>query len=366
MHSRTADTGQHKMPGIEILRFIAAVAVLAWHYQHFAFDQLTAFNRTQQPFYGLFSFLYNHGSLAVEVFWCISGFIFFTRYRTRVYLKIISAKQFFVYRFSRLYPLHFVTLIMVLVLQLLYVHLKSHYFIYTGNDLLHFIQQLFLASDWFSGASGFNGPIWSVSIEILVYFLFFIVVRWISKSILINIAIIAISLCISWLLHVDSLVNNCIYYFYAGGFIAIMLEDAERSNYLEKTLRVLTVCVTAVIFFIKIFTPVRTGLTGFLLSPAVLIPLLIFFAAQKINLPSPYQRVIETFGNMTYSSYLLHFPLQLVIVLVFAYLDSEVPYYSNAFFLFFITLVLLLSFIVYRFFEKPMQYFIREKLLKEN
>ena len=60
-------------------------------------------------------------------------------------------------------------------------------YVYGNNDLPHFVLQLFLASDW-AGRSdwSFNGPIWSISVEILVYALFYGlcrlgVCRWIAN-----------------------------------------------------------------------------------------------------------------------------------------------------------------------------------------
>jgi len=354
---------ENKLPGIEILRFIAALSVLIWHYQHFAFDNTAAFNKEHQPFYGAISFFYNHGSIGVEVFWCISGFIFFIKYRNSIYDRLISVKQFFVYRFSRLYPLHFVTLILVLILQIIYWKTKGHYFIYDNNDFKHFIQHLFLASNWFTIESSFNGPVWSVSVEILVYFLFFALIRLIGKSPVINIFIITGSVIIAWVLHVDSPINNCIYYFYAGGLIAIILQEAEKLRYLKTVLLVTAFLLIAIIFLIKTFTAYQSHILNILSSPFVLIPVVIFIAAQNVRLSVNGQKLAEVLGNMTYSSYLLHFPLQLIIVLGCYYCNTGVPYYSTTFFLFFILLVLLLSVIVFRFFEKPFQSAIRRRLL---
>jgi len=69
--------------------------------------------------------------------------------------------------------------------------------------------------------------------------------------------------------------------------------------------------------------------------------------------------LIEALGNMTYSSYLIHLPLQLFIVLMLEKLNIAMPFYSSYFFILFIALVLYLSRIIFLRFEKPMQDFIR-------
>ncbi len=80
-----------------------------------------------------------------------------------------------VLRFSRLYPLHLATLLLVALGQVLVSHFFGSWFIYGNNDITHFIGQLFFASAWFENS--FNGPTWSVSVEIFLYILFFLVCR---------------------------------------------------------------------------------------------------------------------------------------------------------------------------------------------
>jgi hypothetical protein len=66
-----------------------------------------------------------------------------------------------------LYPLHIVTLIIVAPLQYIYLQTHGQYFIFS-ESASSFIAQLF-ASSWFNWrTASFNGPIWSISVEILV------------------------------------------------------------------------------------------------------------------------------------------------------------------------------------------------------
>ena len=158
----------NKLLGLEIVRFISALSVLVWHYQHFFYiaNKPTDFFRELQPFYSLLSIFYDYGFYGVQVFWCISGFIFFWKYRDSIASKSITYKNFFILRFSRLYPLHLATLLLVLALQTMYFHQRDYFFVYQNNDIPHFIYQLFLASSWgFEKGYSFNGPIWSISVR---------------------------------------------------------------------------------------------------------------------------------------------------------------------------------------------------------
>ena len=86
---------KNRLLGIEILRFISAFSILIWHYQHFSFiaDTPVNFEKEQQPFYSVLKIFYNHGHLGVNVFWCISGFIFFWKYRDIISEKSIQANS---------------------------------------------------------------------------------------------------------------------------------------------------------------------------------------------------------------------------------------------------------------------------------
>lgn len=118
--------------------------------------------------------LYAKGYLAVDLFFSLSGFVFYWLYSKRVSEGAISAGKFTFLRFSRLYPLHFATLLIVAVSQLWLVKTGGSYFVYPNNDEKHFLLNLFFASSWgIERGYSFNGPVWSVSVEILLYALFF-------------------------------------------------------------------------------------------------------------------------------------------------------------------------------------------------
>ena len=103
-----------RIASIEILRFFSSLMILIWHYQHF-FNPYNLFSEIKvlkdisiQPLYNLFSVIYTHGQIGVDIFFAISGFVFCYIYVNSE--KEITLKNFWVNRFARLYPLHFFTL----------------------------------------------------------------------------------------------------------------------------------------------------------------------------------------------------------------------------------------------------------------
>ena len=180
------------------------------------------------------------------MFWGVSGFIFFWKYGCPIANKIVSGSRFFVLRFSRLYPLHLATLLLVALLQAIYFHYNHYYFVNPTNDSAHFVLQLFLASNWGSErVYSFNGPVWSISVEVLAYAFFFVAVRYVGTEPALNIGIIF--LCVfARKMRIDSPILDCLGFFYSGGLSALALLHVEKTKY-HSLLKVLSfgvaVCV---------------------------------------------------------------------------------------------------------------------------
>lgn len=354
-----------KLLGLEVLRFISAIAVLFWHYQHFAFvaDKPVDFVTEAQPLYSLFAVFYRYGFYGVQVFWCISGFIFFWKYRAAIANGVTGAGKFFVLRFSRLYPLHFATMVLVGLLQLVYLGQKGYYFVYQHNDLKHLILNLFLASHWgLQDGYSFNAPIWSISVEALVYLLFFLVLRLIGRSVWVSAGVLLLCALAKWKWGGAALpVVDAVAYFYAGGLAAMAFGRLEHSSS-----RLLAKYVLLGVAAVAPLAAYATNYAHEQIAPLFLLaylPVLLILLARDIRLPSRLQQMIEAAGNMTYSSYLIHFPIQLSLALLCNWLGRPIPYHSVSFFAVFMTSTLVAAYFLYRWFELPAQKLVRGKLL---
>lgn len=333
------------------------MAILVFHYQQFAYVglKLVNYQADQQPFYSYFKWLYLHGGLGVQFFWCISGFIFFWKYLNAIQQKIITGRKFFILRLSRLYPLHFATLILIAALQIIYFSNYDSYFVVHNNDLKHFILQLFLASNWGGQGFSFNAPIWSISVEVLVYLFFFLVARYIGRGTWITLFLLLICGFIKYLNLTESFIVDCIIYFYLGGLTAQIFKATDHTKYQKLILAFSLLAVISPLILLNedSFKQIK----HFFLI--IFAPALIYIGAIEFKVSRKIQNWIEALGNMTYSSYLIHLPMQLLIVLMLAALDIAIPFYSPYFLILYMALVLCLSRIIYLRFEKPMQDFIR-------
>jgi peptidoglycan/LPS O-acetylase OafA/YrhL len=361
MSGKPVSPRANKLLGLEALRFVAAFAVLIWHYQHFSYLAYEPVDlvQNQLPLYRLLQPLYETGEYSVWIFWCISGFIFFWKYRDAISDRSMTGWTFFVFRLSRLYPLHFMTLIIVAALQMTYFHLHGYFFVYQANDLRHFLLQIFMASEWGLQRGGsFDGPIWSVSVEVLAYAVFFLMLRFVTKSALLNVCVIMI--CLSQ----HGQLFSCLAFFYAGGLAAI-----ARREITSVTSRF---AIEGVAWAVVVAIPISIWTFGlqsavvdwvFLLS---YVPVLLFCLSREIALPASTNRLLEAAGNMTYSSYLLHFPIQLLIASAFTACRIPTPFYDVWLFVMFVTSTLLASYFSYRYFEAPAQALIRHHLLLDR
>src|SRR5580765_5784207 len=144
------------------LRGLAALGVVMLHYYHFYYQQdqarLHPAWRSMEPGGSWLGLLYVDGVYAVNVFWMISGFVF-----AHVYCgKAVGTREFVVYRFARLYPLHFLTLLVVAALQLIAFNRLGYFLLTSQMDWRHFVQHILFVPGWgLDKQSEFDFPIWS-------------------------------------------------------------------------------------------------------------------------------------------------------------------------------------------------------------
>ena len=358
----------HHLLLIEIVRFLAAFSVLVWHYQNFTNVTVepVVLMVPNQPFYSVLWPFYERGLLGVQAFWAVSGFIFFWKYKSLLSSHVVNAKQFFVLRFSRLYPLHLLTLLLVCLLQWVYFAINHSHFVYEYYDLQHFIFQLFFASNWLSNDFSFNGPIWSVSAEILVYVFFYHYVTQFNAGIKATVFIFSLCVLLSFL-HIDVNATNCLKYFFLGGLSyewQALMKDSKNKKGFD-----LSLILVLALFFMGLFLAYQFGMVRFkhyTFVLLVMIPVVLYFSPHNFSVSHGLASVIKGLGNLTYSSYLVHFPIQLIIVSCYSYWHLSIPFYNPTFFLFYLNIVLIVSFLTYRLFELPCQRLIRRKWLLKS
>ena len=147
---------QGRLQPLDALRGIAAFSVLFWHYGG-DFDA--------HPMNRLLMAFYRSGGFAVAFFFILSGYVLMHVYgqeRRRRHLLVNVGM-----RAARFGPLQWATLLLVAGLQAVIVPRLGHAFIYPNNDGWHFLLNLLLLQQTgLQTGYSFNGPSWSISVEI--------------------------------------------------------------------------------------------------------------------------------------------------------------------------------------------------------
>src|SRR5579863_7730856 len=155
------------------LRGLAAIWVVCFHYGVVYF----AFHPEQ------FSWIFNKGYLAVDMFFMLSGFVLSHVYwRTFVSDEALRAKDYWNFigaRIARLYPSHLFNLGLFLIVTLgfgVYDYICAGKFdtipLHGARSLTALLANLVMLQGLKASDLAWNYPAWSISVEFLAYFLF--------------------------------------------------------------------------------------------------------------------------------------------------------------------------------------------------
>jgi peptidoglycan/LPS O-acetylase OafA/YrhL len=360
---------------LDILRGVAVFRVILWHWQNFFLPNNTQgvlFFIDKQPLFEWFYIFYKYADAAIPFFFCLSGFIFFWLYSTRVAQRAITLRSFAVKRISRLYPLHLVTLIFVAVGQYIYAGIIDTYFVHPFNDAYHFVLNFFLVSSWgFEKGWSFNAPVWILSVEVLLYLMFFIFCRVFHRNPIALFCMVVIGH--SVVPKFNSSIATGMEYFFFGGIIFVVYEHIVMTNDTWKIsvwLPFITAAAwLATVLFMHPNLDFRLGESPWIIqkitsvwSVRVLLPLTILSLA-LIETKRSLGKRLSFIGDISYSLYLIHFPLQLFAVTVTAQLNiGQELFYSVSFMILFFFALTLLSLASRHYFEIPIQRFLRAYL----
>ena len=367
---------------LDIARAVAAICVVLQHYQHFYFisgrNYPINFVRDQQPFYDLLKPFYLFGTVAVQFFFVLSGFIFFLMYSKSIYERKVNIKNFFILRISRLYPLHILTLISVMILQLFYFNLNGDYFVNNINDFKHFVYHFFLIQEWgFAEGWAFNHPSWSISVEILLYIIFFITVfigiNNLRKSLLA--LVISFTIFVLTLDYIEGISLGLVC-FYIGGvtcFISSIIKKILLKNNLQKKIILIILLLLNIIVFGRFlnnfFLEYQKSLQFLIGENFYILLFLIKFPMIILNLSilqfyfKNLGKPFQLFGDLSYTIYLLHFVIQIIFSLIDKSL-YEINFDSNYIFIIFFFTLFISSFFIYQYIELKMKLLIRKKFIR--
>lgn len=301
-----ASEGRRYFSSIQVLRGIAAMAVILIHVS----DMLQQY--TDQ--HGLFcrlSHIWYTGAAGVDLFFIISGFVMVqsTRY---AFQKPGAGRKFLARRFIRIVPLYWLYTSLMLILVLLPSTLKSTSFsaIYTLKSFL-FIPAL-------NPTNGLNLPLlpqgWTLSYEVYFYLIYSVLLFFPRKQLPVTLSILfLLSIGSSHLIHLQDpvlevLTNPMLLEFVLGCYLAFLL---DRLNLSSRT-AFLTLTSGIILLLLSSFTTLGTEHRLFTWGIPMALVATGFVFLEK-NAPPHFPRFLLEMGNSSYSTYLSHVFVLLII-----------------------------------------------------
>ena len=327
----------------------AFVIAFFWHYKHFPLHD-------GFPMFSIFTLLYKHGYLMVEIFFMLSGFGMMCGYSDKILKHKISFKSYILKRLKKFYPIFFFTLLLTTIFELIYTHIYGETFIYPNFDLYHFILNVFCVQNGVFGTDwSFDSPSWCISLCILMYCIFYYVVYTSKNENQIFYKSLVIISCTYIFSKEISIINTLLFRglmcFFIGVILQIIYEKRQNFNY--KFIGVIS--FVFVVFSTVLIRIYGAGVAGNLQLFVILGfgPLLIFsvltvkFLNKFLSL-KPFLFL----GNISISIYLFHFPIQCLFRIVDHYLNLNLNYSTKYVWASYVFITLLIAFLYNKFFSE--------------
>lgn len=354
------------------IRFFAALHVLFFHNYYITGEALS---RTPTFFINIFSY----GESAVSFFFILSGFILSYVYMTPDKKISTSRDRFMLSRFSRIYPVYILALLMDLPRGISYFVSQYSLFEAIGKMSLSLAAYFSMLQSWHPRlASAWNSPAWSLSVEAFFYctfpvlapFLFQLKSRWRS---LIFFYCMPVCIYFTFKLGLDAhfapaevktfwrsfppfRLNE-----FAIGIILgkIYLEKSSIVIYLERS-----VLINSVVFwsgFVLSIVVVSIDLkvekeifTSIFLVPCFLLMILSLACGDIAFTRVLRAKAFLVLGRASFTLYIIHQP----VLYYFNLFNFQKGVFS---FVIYLVASIGLSVLIYRFFEVPVQKWIRSK-----
>lgn len=333
---------------IDLLRFIAALSVVLFHY---TFRGCSADNLSNVS-YSEILFITKYGYLGVELFFIISGFVILMTAQSG------SVKKFLISRFTRLYPTFWIGVIF------------SALFIYIFNaekfsfTIKQFFVNLTMVPQFF-GEKLIDGVYWTLLIELKFYFL--IVLILLLKKL--NYIKVILFLWVLWSIffyftHFPYKLNAILFptyssYFVAGAiFFLIKKEGLSFFKILILLTSFISSCLYSVKYLDRQIEHFNTEFSPLIVMAVVSIFYIIFLfiSLEKSNLFN--RKIYFYLGILTYPLYLVHQNVGYVLI---NYFENYLNKYLLLFLI--ISFMVMVSYLIYYFVDNKFSNYLKIKLV---
>lgn len=350
-----------RIASLTSIRGIAAWWVVIYHFRELLHNNLWITQR-----------LLDRGYLAVDLFFELSGFVMSLNYYDNfITFNYKNYTLFMNNRLLRIYPLHFVILVIFLINPIAVYYFSNSRSYPAGYSLIYFLESLILVQNWgFSSSLQWNIPAWSISAEWFAYFLFPFIIHCFTKysgiryiSGFFSIIIITSIIVIGQISQVGlggeipkyGLIR-CLFEFSLGIMLYFLyLENKDKIKTYSNFITILFLFI----FFLLIWT----NFADYYIAPTCFLLLLLSILENNSILSNTINNKLTLFlGEISYSTYMVHFLLRSWIKFIL------IGRYNNDFFVFCIYIIFTLALSVFFYYlveipgKKIMGYFTRKYL----
>jgi peptidoglycan/LPS O-acetylase OafA/YrhL len=364
---------QNRLAPLHGLRGMAALGVAVFfHYIHFG----GAIGDHPLTNVAIVHWLYANGWLLVDLFFLLSGIIFTHRYLVPVAEGAVSGRTFLVRRLARLYPLHLFALLVCAGVEWTLLWFHQTPVIYPRADLYSFFLQAFYLHMAFWSGWAFNAPSWSVAAEILAYLsFFFIASRHPKRYVAGCIVMLLVGLSFETnapqtnggLLLMNGMMARALVGFYAGSLGYLAMRKAEQLGHARLFgWASLGAFVAVVVLGQRFGNDVWIGANAPVYALVVFPPLI--FACLGVR---PLRRALSLrplvfLGDISYAIYLVHVPVQMIVLAVARANRITLPIGSPIFLAGYAATLLVTATLARYGIEKPASQWLRRHLLSRT
>ena len=326
---------------------------------------------------------FKNGDLLVDFFFILSGFLIFNN--DKFWIKNVHEFfNFIISKIYRLYPLHFLFLIVFLGIEFLKYFAETQYGLvanspaFSRNNLCTFISNIFLLQSFkFSNIVTFNGPSWFVSALFYTYISFGVILLAIkNKKIYFLLSLIIVIISTMILVFVSDTVTPSYKYAFFRGMNGFYLGILTRIvfNYKLTDGKISSVLSGLMLLIILIIM----SMSGLGVKKILILPVFMILIWAAANLP--YNACISKLltmsplvklGDISFSVLMCHFSIlwiynQILSILIEVPQHERLLYPTHSMGLIFLCLyiitVLVCSSFIYKYIEIPCrQYLVRRQ-----
>ncbi len=349
---------REKLNYFYILKFLASITIaVLLHYSDHFLPNLGLSNTFSNK---LVLFLMTRSSVLVELFFIISGILFYISTRKSIINNKSNFSDFISKKIARLFPVIIASIIYVYICN--YILFRNHFPLWSDGtvSLFELFMSFFQGKIILTGKASLNGPIWYIGIYIICIIIAYYLTKKSNKyGDKVFLVPIIISLIIYYnFIKISPILNNSLVRGLSAFFIGIFVgKFLNIFNNFEKKKKIIIkiICLLFIIFYIHCFNINKIDYfyspVSFSYSLFVFTPLIIFmYDFKKLNKLFSH-KIFKFLGNISYGIYVWNFPILITTHILYVFNIIHYNVYSKLFLLTLLIVHVIVGTLSYYFIE---------------